>query len=1014
MDSESQGDVPEDLFKDVTFYIVGEISENVVGLLTKYQGKRDTYLSEMVSHVIADDVDNHEYQEARELFELPCVMSEWVTLSVLCRKQLDKDLFAPEFRLFSGVVACASKLEEKDWLSLWGMIVFNGGRCQGNLTSSCTHLITASTQGPKYEEACKHDSIKVVTPDWVTESITKGEKLDETVYHPRWIVYPKPPSPPKPESPPKAIEPMEKQSGRPGSTPDLNRLPVPQVTMERRSPTEMGSRPGTPGSASTKEALAKLVINRKMDGPPIPRPSMPVHSGQMGPYHLPPGHPGHNMGPRPGMHPVRAPPLPQMYPQGSQGGQGMHPGQQMAQRMHLPHGGMPPHSQQQQQQQQQQHQQQQQQHIRHQHMAQQQQQMQHQQQQMQQHQQHMSPEKQQQLNQQQQFMQQQHQIQQMNQHQQQQLLQQQQQLLQQQHQQGKLRNITNNFDIDKHNQPPQQQHPNVLHQQQQQQQQQQQHMQQQMKMATSPAQHMHQQQQQMKQAGAQQQKMGFPGGTSPRQPPPYFPQQQQTSWPTYVGHDPNENIPPEQCLLGCVFYITDYPKIVGMEQIAIWKKVIEQHGGQVDPSYSNRVTHVLCANQKTDVYQLALRDQRRMVTAFWLNDVLLKKKMLPPWQALHLPLLHSEDGQRPCSDQIISITNFDGDDRTRVKQMISALGAVYTGYMTRTNSVLVCKGPEGVKYKKAKEWQIPVVNVRWLSDLILGQMDALKLPIAEKYKTVTKGDEFQMDLIKVQHLLVAWRTPLKVSKDLMKKCLANMKKAQPVGQENMPSPMKIPKLEKEDGPLDPSFAGPRVLFTGFPKSLVTHYQTMVNQLGGQVVENPQVCTHMVAKSFSRTIKFFIGINVCHHIVTAHWVEESHRQGKFLSEMMFPLVDMEGEKEVKCSLAESLKRARNYPVFAGMTFYITPSVQPPVSDLKKIIDSAGGSLANNRRLAAKTIETLKDDQGHPTYLVITCANDIHLCTDLLLKNIKVYTPEFILTGVMRQTKDFQSFQLEVEC
>jgi len=46
----------------------------VVDLLTRYKGKRDTYLSEMVSHVIADDVDNHEYQEARELFELPCVM----------------------------------------------------------------------------------------------------------------------------------------------------------------------------------------------------------------------------------------------------------------------------------------------------------------------------------------------------------------------------------------------------------------------------------------------------------------------------------------------------------------------------------------------------------------------------------------------------------------------------------------------------------------------------------------------------------------------------------------------------------------------------------------------------------------------------------------------------------------------------------------------------------------------------------------------------------------------------
>lgn len=46
----------------------------MIDVLTKYGGKRDTYLSEMVSHVIADDIENHEYQEARELFELPCVM----------------------------------------------------------------------------------------------------------------------------------------------------------------------------------------------------------------------------------------------------------------------------------------------------------------------------------------------------------------------------------------------------------------------------------------------------------------------------------------------------------------------------------------------------------------------------------------------------------------------------------------------------------------------------------------------------------------------------------------------------------------------------------------------------------------------------------------------------------------------------------------------------------------------------------------------------------------------------
>ena len=31
-------------------------------------------------------------------------------------------------------------------------------------------------------------------------------------------------------------------------------------------------------------------------------------------------------------------------------------------------------------------------------------------------------------------------------------------------------------------------------------------------------------------------------------------------------------------------------------------QVIEQHGGQVDVSYSSRVTHILCANQQSDVF----------------------------------------------------------------------------------------------------------------------------------------------------------------------------------------------------------------------------------------------------------------------------------------------------------------------------------------------------------------------------------------------------------------------------
>ena len=51
-----------------------------------------------------------------------------------------------------------------------------------------------------------------------------------------------------------------------------------------------------------------------------------------------------------------------------------------------------------------------------------------------------------------------------------------------------------------------------------------------------------------------------------------------------------------------------------------------------------------------------------------------------------------------------------------------------------------------------------------------------------------------------------------------------------------------------------------------------------------MVENPKFCTHLVAQSFSRTMKFFVAINVCHYIVTKQWVEESFQSNKFLSKL----------------------------------------------------------------------------------------------------------------------------------
>jgi len=60
---------------------------------------------------------------------------------------------------------------------------------------------------------------------------------------------------------------------------------------------------------------------------------------------------------------------------------------------------------------------------------------------------------------------------------------------------------------------------------------------------------------------------------------------------------------------------------------------------------------------------------------------------------------------------------------------------------------------DSAKCEKAHYWNIPVVSIKWLSDIILGDLSALKLPINSCYTNVTGDENFDVDLNKVSHLL---------------------------------------------------------------------------------------------------------------------------------------------------------------------------------------------------------------------------------------------------------------------
>lgn len=926
------------IFKGVTYYIDGESGPEITELLDNNGAKRDMYLSEMVSHVIADDTTSDSYSEAKELFELPIVTRDWVTLSVKCGRQLPKEVFALEGRLFSGVVACPWQLDNKDVLPVWAMIVYHGGRCQLTLDKKVTHLITASMEGPKYECAKAHtENVKIVTPDWVSACISKNEKQSEEIFHPELVEYPKPKPPtPEPETEQEVdmevahtvhggdgmgatymspFEPMDTSVGQ------MHRQQV--SSPGRMTPKQFQhigddrfeiQRPDTP---SAKEALARKISSR-IQGKASSEPTTPERPSFPSPVlyrSLSPGSatmgnasanlrfspsplPGYGTGPQPrsavldpsnirntlrnitnrsttpNSMPFR-PSVPGALAKNQIVGVG------------VPPRGPPPDY-------------------------------------------------------------------------------------------TFATNRMNSVTSVPSAVPQISTHPSLV-------------------------------------SGVSSAIPAATVGSSPiPQVPPPVPSMvsggQSPSGANYFGHDPKEHVHPNLCLLGCVFCIVDYQNIIGNAEISVWKKVIEQHGGQLESSYCHRVTHVLCATQKSEVFKMALKEGKRVVSAFWLNDCLMQKKMVPPWQALHLPL--SFNSEKPGFNQRISVTNFDGEERVRLKQMIQAIGAKYTGYMTHHNSALICKKSGGMKFEKAKEWRIAVVNVQWLSDLVLGNMDALRLPVHVRYLQVGQGREFHMDLARVTHLMGGWKTPVRIHKDTWKKFAPTLLSLN--GQENNfsqgPSPPKRQKVDTQSPLSQTNPNSPKVLFTLYPTSVTSQLQTMVKQLGGDVVTNPRHCTHLVCPNIARTIKFFMAINSCKHVVTKEWIEESFAQKSFLDETTYALKDPKGEVALDVKLEESLKKAQTKPLFQGLTFYLTPSVVPPACELVSIIESAGGKVVK-KRPPAKQIMASIDEQGLPKIVVITCLNDLHLTQDLRSKNIPIFNVEFVLTGVMRQEVDCNMFRIK---
>ncbi|XP_034039105.1 PAX-interacting protein 1 isoform X2 [Thalassophryne amazonica] len=1091
--------VSEELFKDVKFYVVGDIDVKVVQLLKAGKGKEVSY-NALATHIIAEDGDNPEVSESREVFDLPVVKPSWVILSVRCGHLLPVTGFSPESgQIFFGVTACLPRLPD-DLNTLWAYITFYGGDCQLNLNKKVTHLVVKEPKGAKFECALKHPGIKIVTPDWITDSVKGKIRKDESLYHPR-LTYieaeeeeeseeesydqhshtdgsysprcsrassggssgdespssprrrpgPKklnslsPTSPCKPESRSERMfddSDDDSSIGKEGT--NLNWTPA-EVVTPTLIPTGSARRRTLPtGSKDPVPSTGSGLINLCATVPPVPGGGGAVpaegcsaaafsHTTQESiPGWSPAARTLRNITNNSDMQPSTRPANVAHIIQNLTANQ-TKPLDQLTNQSHVqnlsnsssllfsqPKVPGQPLTAEQQQQLLQKHQQLHQVAQQHNQQMPQQHPMMHlqQHQMMQLHQQHQQPQVSQQgfpqLPQQQQFLQQQqqmHQQQLFSQQQQQQHAFSQQQLRPQQLPRPGLHQLQQQQALQQQLQQfQQQQRMQMLQQQQQQNQQQlhQQHLQQQHFLQQQ--QHM-QQLQQQQHLQNQQQQQAVP---HQNQPPTQQQQQQQKTFlqppqtSQLFGHEPGQEVPPDGFLLGCVFAVADYPEQMADKQLlATWKRVIQACGGAVDATLTSRCTHLLCESQVSSLYVQALREGKRCVTAHWLNTVLKRKRMVPPHRTLHLPFAFPP-GAKPCSQHIISVTGFVDADRDDLKLMAYLAGARYTGYLCRSNTVLICKEPSGLKYEKAKEWKIPCVNAQWLCDILLGNFEALRQIHHSRYTIYSHPEPLMPNPHLVQNLLGAWRTPIKVSLEALAslQLLHKQKLSDSVTQPTSKK-ARLEEIQSSSKTLPPE-STPHIMFTGLEPSQVQKYTKWLHALGGEVTDSSQNVTHLVASKVTRTVKFLTAMSVVQHIVTPEWLEESWRSQKFVEEHSYVLKDAEAEVLFGFSLEDSLKRAHSAPLFKGKYFYLTPGICPSLSTMKSILESAGGKLLARQPSYRKIMEH-KQNKNLPEIVLISCDNDLHLCREYFMKNIDVHNAELILTGVLTQKLDYDSFK-----
>ncbi|CAF0728236.1 unnamed protein product [Adineta steineri] len=178
-----------------------------------------------------------------------------------------------------------------------------------------------------------------------------------------------------------------------------------------------------------------------------------------------------------------------------------------------------------------------------------------------------------------------------------------------------------------------------------------------------------------------------------------------------------------------------------------------------------------------------------------------------------------------------------------------------------------------------------------------------------------------------------------------------------------------------------------------------HLATL-NKLGFEIMDESCHVDALVVDRIRRTKKFFMCLARGAHILSPTWIEAMIKENRYIPYDKYYLEDTNAETRYGFQLRESVRLAKQHPIFENYKIFCTKDTSPPYEDLKDIIEAAGG----------KFIEKINMNKPGKDLICIVAQIHKNEYEELYKKGVPIVSEEFALSGISKQKLDFETFSL----